>query len=213
MDWLCDFLCFWGKCVLLACDAFDHGLLVFELIVLGVWWWFDYRNKTKESVAKKREAKIKIRFRLVCLLVLPIYILIVAPFIQYHEANEAKVRAEIALATKPTPVKTRLLNLAALLRQRAGAWDKGKAAAIKMGLIAYGLNNFDAEYLGSIMDACKDKILSAKNDLVDHGKWAPLLNELTSNSRISAPYGNIQTSADLRKLADEIQRLAEDLDD
>jgi len=89
-----NFICFFGRCCAETFEAFDHCILWFEIVALLAWWWFDYRKHTKDVVAEQREAKLRKRFRLACLLVLPFYILVIGPFNQFRESEHDKERVQ-----------------------------------------------------------------------------------------------------------------------
>jgi hypothetical protein len=201
MDWICNFGHFWCLCFHETGEAFDHWLLYFELAAIVSWWWFDHRNKTKDAVAKKREGKLKKRFRIACLLVLPLYFFVVAPFVQYREAEEARKHAEDALNAKPRPIRKKYINLANQLIERAAAGEKLKAEG--------KWNPFS--FWAGVLDEFQSRIEKGRIELAENGQRSDKFNELAMwleiNHLMQLP------PSVLRDMAMEMKRMAEQLDE
>lgn len=156
-----------------------------------------------------------------------LYALFISPALIYHEQNavNAALQSDIQqlqaemnalqkqLNTRPTPVKTKLLKLSALLTEQADAWDKAKVDAKKSGANAYTLNTLDQSYWSKVTDEFGKEIHLAREELLEHGLRSELLNQLASDKTLQFSYNDWRTSSQLRQIAAEIKRLAEPLNE
>jgi len=152
--------------------GFDHCLLWLELAAIGCWWWFDYLRETKDSVAHKREDKLKRHFGLHASLSFQFSALIVAPFIQFHAADEARKTAKQDLAnlqaSKPTPIKDKCLNIAKLLYDAADAWDK-ENAQYGSKMTPAGVESVNLNFWQGTAEELGGRIINVESVLLDHG--------------------------------------------